>query len=87
MPNASKGKIVRAGISAKSTHRLGCELTGANYNSLPFGDGGSENVSESYAGWDFEHFGDMDVDSWDSTYHAQFRNYSQLQARWLSPDP
>ncbi len=61
--------------------------TGATYTSLPFGDGGSENVSESYAGWDFEHFGDMDVDSWDSTYHAQFRNYSELQARWLSPDP
>jgi YD repeat-containing protein len=37
--------------------------TAATYTSLPFGDGGSENVSESYAGWDFEHFGDMDVDS------------------------
>jgi RHS repeat-associated protein len=61
--------------------------TGATYTSLPFGDGGSEDVIESYAGWDFQHFGDMDFDSWDSTYHAQFRNYSQLQARWLSPDP
>ncbi len=73
-----------------NTDRVTTDLngnTGATYTSLPFGDGGSENVSESYAGWDFEHFGDMDVDSWDSTYHAQFRNYSELQARWLSPDP
>ncbi len=61
--------------------------TGATYTSLPFGDGGSETVTETYAGWDFEHFGFMDADWWSNTYHAQFRNYSESQARWLSPDP
>src|SRR5277367_1070922 len=61
--------------------------TGATYDSLPFGDGGSVTVTETYAGWDFEHFGVMDVDSGSNTYHAQFRNYSESQARWLSPDP
>ncbi len=58
-----------------------------DYASLPFGDGGSAAVIEYYAGWDFQHFAGMDVDYWDSTYYAQFRNYSELQARWLNPDP
>jgi RHS repeat-associated protein len=72
------------------TDRVHTDMNGATaaiFTSLPFGDGGSADVIEYYAGWDFQHFAGMDVDYWDSTYYAQFRNYSELQARWLSPDP
>jgi RHS repeat-associated protein len=62
-------------------------VTGAIYTSLPFGDGGVDTVGEQYAGWDFEHFGLLDIDYWSNTYHAQYRNYSPTQGRWLSPDP
>ena len=59
----------------------------ATYTSLPFGDGGSVSVSEPYADWDFNHFGDIDYNLESNTYHAQFRQYNSTQGRWMRPDP
>ena len=55
----------------------------AAFVSLPFGDGFS---SSGYDG-DWLHFAGLDFDSESSTHHAQFRQYSSSQGRWLSPDP
>jgi RHS repeat-associated protein len=60
---------------------------GATFSSLSYGDGGNVTVNETYAGWDFGRFGDMDNNSESSTYHALFRQYSDAQGRWMSPDP
>jgi RHS repeat-associated protein len=59
----------------------------ATYISLPFGDGGSATVNETYAGWDFNRFGDMDYQAESATQHAQYRQYSDAQGRWMQPDP
>jgi RHS repeat-associated protein len=61
--------------------------TAATLTSQPFGDGGATTVSEPYAEYDFHRFGDMDYNSETSTNHAQFRQYSPAQGRWMSPDP
>jgi RHS repeat-associated protein len=53
------------------------------YNSLPFGDGFSATGADS----DPYHFAMLDHDSESSTEHAQFRQYSPAQGRWMSPDP
>jgi RHS repeat-associated protein len=53
------------------------------YNSLPFGD----NLSVSGADNDPSHFAQLDHDSESSTEHAQFRQHSSTQGRWMSPDP
>jgi RHS repeat-associated protein len=55
--------------------------------SLPFGDAWtlypqSSNSNESY----FD-FATLDHDTESNTDHAQFRNYSPTQGRWLAPDP
>jgi RHS repeat-associated protein len=55
--------------------------------SLPFGDAWtlypqSSNSNESY----FD-FATLDHDGESNTDHAQFRNYSPTQGRWLAPDP
>jgi RHS repeat-associated protein len=71
---------------------LGTERARTTYNgavegqftSLPFGDGFavvSGTDSDPY------HFAGLDTDYEDTTQHAQFRNYSPAQGRWLAPDP
>ena len=54
--------------------------------SLPFGDAYSENEYLSFGDWDRVHFGGLDHDSESYTEHAQFRQYSSTQGRWLAPD-
>jgi len=55
-----------------------------SYISLPFGDGFS-----TLAGTDADanHYGTLDHDAETATDHAEFRQYSEAQGRWLSPDP
>ncbi len=65
---------------------------GASYQSLPWGDGYTATVNNSYAGLDSLDFAGLerDVQSTtnpeEDTEHAQFRNYAPAQGRWLSPD-
>lgn len=71
---------------------LGTERVRTSYNwgvegafsSLPFGDGFAVT---SGTDTDAYHFAVLDHDYYDNTDHAQFRNYSPSQGRWLSPDP
>jgi RHS repeat-associated protein len=53
------------------------------YSSLPFGDGFSASGTDN----DPYHYAALDHDSETDTLHAQFRQYSSTQGRWLSPDP
>ena len=53
------------------------------YSSLPFGDGQSSTGVDN----DSNHFAALDYDSESSTNHAQYRQYSNAQGRWSSPDP
>jgi RHS repeat-associated protein len=55
-----------------------------SFTSLPFGD-----AQTTVAGTDGDsyHFATLDHDPEDNTDHAQFRQYSNTQGRWLSPDP
>ncbi|MBS1799668.1 MAG: hypothetical protein JSS95_07575 [Acidobacteria bacterium] len=67
------------------TERVRTDSTGAvegTYQSLPFGDGFSASGTDN----DAYHFAALDRDA-DDTHHAQFRQYSSTQGRWLSPDP
>jgi RHS repeat-associated protein len=58
------------------------------YQSLPWGDGYNANETSSTGdGLDNLHFAQLDKDSESSTEHAQFRQYSSTQGRWMSPDP
>jgi RHS repeat-associated protein len=65
--------------------------TAYNYNSgvegtfasLPFGDGQAISGTDG----DANHYATLDHDSETGTDHAQFRQYSNAQGRWLSPDP
>src|ERR1017187_1000625 len=54
-----------------------------SYTSLPFGDGFSVSGTDA----DPYHFAMLDHDSESYTDHAQFRQYSNEQGRWHSPDP
>jgi RHS repeat-associated protein len=71
---------------------LGTERARTSYNgamegtfwSWPFGDGFAV-VSGTDS--DANHFAALNQDDEDWTEHAQFRNYSPAQGRWLSPDP
>ena len=53
------------------------------FQSLPFGDGQNTVGADT----DAHHFGALDHDSETDTDHAQFRQYSNVQGRWHSPDP
>ncbi|MBS1798188.1 MAG: hypothetical protein JSS95_00015 [Acidobacteria bacterium] len=67
------------------TERSRTDRNGAvegTYQSLPFGDGFSASGSDN----DAYHFAALDRDA-DDTHHAQFRQYSSTQGRWMSPDP
>ncbi len=68
------------------TERLRTSYNGgveASFTSLPWGDG------QSAAGMDTDanHYAMLDHDTESDTDHAQFRQYSNLQGRFLSPDP
>jgi len=72
------------------TERMVTTYTGAVYGSfvsLPFGDGYSVSGTDG----DPYHFASLDKDYYGSansgTDHAQFRQYSNTQGRWMSPDP
>ncbi|HEU5400120.1 MAG TPA: RHS repeat-associated core domain-containing protein [Terriglobales bacterium] len=54
-----------------------------DYASLPWGDGFGVNGADD----DAYHYAQLDHDSESNTEHAQFRNYSSTQGRWLRPDP
>ncbi|MBS1799667.1 MAG: RHS repeat protein [Acidobacteria bacterium] len=67
------------------TERVRTSSTGAvegTYQSLSFGDGFSASGTDN----DAYHFAALDRDA-DDTQHAQFRQYSSTQGRWMSPDP
>jgi RHS repeat-associated protein len=58
---------------------------GATYSSLPWGDGYTAVVNDTWADQDNEHFAGLEHDA--DSEHAQFRNYASGQGRWLAPDP
>ena len=64
---------------------------GSSYASLPWGDGYAATIGLAGADQDNEHFAGMEQDENTSNVpmseHAQFRQYSFLQGRWLAPDP
>jgi RHS repeat-associated protein len=53
------------------------------YKNLAFGDGSTVSGTNN----DPYHFAQLDHDSESGTDHAQFRQYSPTQGRWMSPDP
>jgi RHS repeat-associated protein len=71
---------------------LGTERLRTTYNggaqgtfvSLPFGDG---LTTTSGTDGDPHHFGTLDRDYETVADHAQFRQYSNAQGRWMMPDP
>jgi RHS repeat-associated protein len=72
------------GTERVRTNAAGSEV--GIFQSLPWGDGYTAvNVSDD-GGEDTLHFAGLDLDV-DGTSHAQFRNYSSAQGRWLAPDP
>jgi RHS repeat-associated protein len=64
----------------RTTYNGGVE---GSYISLPFGDGQATTGADT----DANHYGMLDSDPESGTEHAQFRQYSEAQGRWLSPDP
>jgi RHS repeat-associated protein len=54
------------------------------FTSLPWGDGPPSGTGSDL---DANHYATLDHDSETDTDHAQFRQYSNTQGRWLSPDP
>jgi RHS repeat-associated protein len=59
---------------------------GSSYFSLPWGDGYTATLYTSGADQDKEHFAGTEHDAESDTEHAQFRNYTSAQGRWLAPD-
>jgi RHS repeat-associated protein len=54
-----------------------------SYISLPFGDGQATSGVDT----DANHYAMLDHDTQTDTDYAQFRQYANMQGRWLSPDP
>jgi len=54
-----------------------------SYTSLPFGDAYAASGSDA----DPYHYAQLDYDSETNSDHAQFRQYSSTQGRWMRPDP
>jgi RHS repeat-associated protein len=59
----------------------------STYGSLPWGDAYTPSVISSGGDQDNLHFALLDHDTESNTEHAQFRQYSSAQGRWMSPDP
>ena len=55
----------------------------ASYTSQPWGD----SQTPAANGTDASHYATLDHDAETDTDHAQFRQYSNVQGRWISPDP
>jgi RHS repeat-associated protein len=69
------------------TERLRTAYNGGvegSYNSQPWGDG---HATQTGSDLDANHYAQLDYDAESDTDHAQFRQYSNAQGRWLSPDP
>ncbi len=64
----------------RTTYNGGVE---GSYTSLPWGDGYAANGADT----DANHYAMLDHDTETDTDHAQFRQYSNRQGNWLSPDP
>jgi RHS repeat-associated protein len=64
----------------RTTYNGGVE---GSFTSLPWGD----NQTPVANGSDANHYAQLDHDSETNTDHAQFRQYSNTQGRFLSPDP
>jgi len=60
---------------------------GGLFSSLPFGDGVSKTVYDSYADQDNTHFAMLDLDNETDTDHATYRQYYNTLGSWMSPDP
>jgi hypothetical protein len=58
-------------------------LVESTFSSLPFGDDQSSSSSD----YDANHFATLDYDLETETDHARFRQYSNAQGHWMSPDP
>jgi RHS repeat-associated protein len=75
----------------QGTERMRTDYTGAivsTYGSLPWGDGYTPNENDPIGNaQDNLHYAQLDHDSESDTQHAQFRQYSSTQGRWMSPDP
>ncbi len=68
------------------TERLRTSYNGTvegSYTSLPFGDDYTPTGSDL----DPYHYAQLDYDSESGTDHAQYRQYSSAQGRWMRPDP
>jgi RHS repeat-associated protein len=82
-----------AGGAAHFEHQdwLGTERMRTAYNgsvestftSLPWGDGQAATGTDT----DANHYAGLDHDTETDTDHAQYRQYANVQGRWLSPDP
>ena len=64
----------------RTTYNGGVE---GSYISLPFGDGRGTTGTDL----DANHYALLDYDAETATDHAQFRQYSNTQGRWLAPNP
>ena len=65
----------------RTTYNGGVE---GSYISQPFGDG---QATLTGTDTDANHYAQLDHDTETATDHAQFRQYSNAQGRWLAPDP
>jgi RHS repeat-associated protein len=68
------------------TERMRTTSSGAvegKYTSLPWGDGQTTSGTDT----DANHYAMLDHDAESDTDHAQFRQYSNVQGRFMSPDP
>ena len=69
------------------TERMRAKNNGSvdgTFTSLPFGDAQATTYGNDL---DQYHFAGLDRDPGSYTDHAQFRQYSNVQGHWLSPDP
>jgi RHS repeat-associated protein len=73
------------------TERVRTNYTGSaasSYVSLPWGDGYTPNENDPVGNaQDNLHYAQLDHDTESLTEHAQFRQLSSAQGRWMSPDP
>ncbi|HEV2487793.1 MAG TPA: hypothetical protein VGT08_19900 [Terracidiphilus sp.] len=58
----------------------------AKFASLPWGDN-QQQIKTGGSDADAYHYTMLDRDTETDTEHAQFRQYSVIPGRWLSPDP
>ena len=72
------------------TERLRSNYSGgvaATYSALPWGDGYTAVVNNTWGDQDNGHFAGLEHDAESGTEHAQFRNYASSRAGGLHPTP